>query len=98
MFLQVSVILSTGQGGVCLRASWDTTPSTPPGPDPPGPYTLPRADFPGSRSPPGAEQIPPGADQTPPIPRQQTPLGADPPGPDPLPRTRHTPPRKQTPA
>ena len=26
MFLLVSVILSTGEGGVCLSACWDTTP------------------------------------------------------------------------
>ena len=45
MFLLVSVILSTGEG-VCLSVCWDTTPRE---------QTLPRADHPPSRHPPGAD-------------------------------------------
>ena len=72
MFLQASVILSTGRG-VCLSACWDTTPTT---------AHSPRAGTPnpGTRSP-GTRHTPPGADPlwTRP-PREQThPLGADPP-------------------
>ena len=71
MFLQASVILSTG--GVCLSVCWDTT--TPPEQTPP--WTTP----PQSRHPP-FEQTPPWSrhpqrptppDQTPPPPGKQTP-------------------------
>ena len=50
MFLQASVILSTG--GVCLSACWDTTP--------------PRSRPPQSRHPPGADTHPPREQTTPP--------------------------------
>ena len=68
MFLQASVILSTG-GGVCLSACWDTTP--------------PRADTPpGSRHPP--QQTPPTGADTPqeqtPSPRSRHPTEQTPPG------------------
>ena len=76
MFLQASVILSTG-GGVCLSACWDTHPQeqTPPGSRHPLEQTPPGADTPESRHP--LEQTPPRADtfpweQTPP-PGKQTP-------------------------
>ena len=54
MFLQASVILSTG--GVCLSACWDTTP--PDRTKPSWARPLPRADTPSTRHP------PPGPDQT----------------------------------
>ena len=74
MFLQASVILSTG-GAVCGRETPrradppgpDTPPRTrhPPGPDPPGPDTPPlEADTPGTRHPPWEAD---------PLPRKQTP-------------------------
>ena len=71
MFLQASVILSTGGGEFCLSACWDTPgtrpPRTPPGPhppepDPPGPDTHPQP--PGPEPP--QEQTPPVADTHPP--------------------------------
>ena len=57
MFLQASVILSTGGGGVCLSAWWDPPwqQTPPPGLDPPPVQTPPR-----SRPPPGAD-TPPGS-------------------------------------
>ena len=66
MFLQVSVILSTG-GGVCLSACWDTT--HPPGADIPLGADTPRADTllplePGT--PPGTKYTPPGLSTPPP--------------------------------
>ena len=70
MFLQASVILSTGGGGVCLSACWDTTPwSRPPLPGeqtPPLEQTPPRSRPPQSRQPPGADTPP--REQTPPPP------------------------------
>ena len=76
MFLQASVILSTGGG--CLPKCMlgyhhiplgaDTPPEqTPPGADPPPEQTTPRADTPPPRAdtPPGADK-PPGADNPPP--------------------------------
>ena len=96
MFLQVSVILSTGEEGVCLSACWDASP--------------PRADTPRSRhhpldQAPLRSRHPSGADtHTPPPPRPGTPLGADTPRADtphrpgtPAPPQEQTP-RKQTPA
>ena len=85
MFLQASVILSTGRGGVvCLSACWDTTP--PLGADTPPPEQTPREQTPpGSRHPqeqkPPQSRHPPRADtplweQTPP-PEQTLPPGAD---------------------
>ena len=72
-YVFTGVCLSTGGGGVCLSAWWDTTPRSrhPPEQTPPGPDTPPRADTPQSRHP--WEQTPPVAD---------TPLGPDPPGAD----------------
>ena len=95
MFLQASVILSTG--GFCLSACWDTTT---PGPDPPD-------QTPCSRHPPRRNQTTPGT-QTPPRSRplwaqtpQSRPPGTrpsgsrHPPGPDPPdqtpPGSRHPP-------
>ena len=53
IFLQASVILSTG-GGVCLSGCWDTTPQeqTPPWEQTPREQTPPRADTHRSRHPP----------------------------------------------
>ena len=82
MFLQASVILSTG-GGVCLSACWDAT--CHPGADPP------RSRHPPSRHPPEQtppQSRPPRAD-TPPsrhTPLEQTPQRRHPPG------TKYTPP------
>ena len=111
MFLQASVILSTGG---CLPQCM--LGYTPPGADtpPPGP------DTPKEQTPPGADTHPPRARQTPPSrqsrhssprsspPEQTPPLGsrhppwADPPGADPpqeqTPPGTDTPPGKQTPA
>ena len=103
MFLQASVILSTGRGeGVCLSACWDARP--PPGPGTPRAGTPPS---PQSRHPP-LEQTPPGPG-TPPdqahtrtrhTPPDQAPPRAGTP-PPPLPRSRHppdqAPPRPGTP-
>ena len=92
MFLQASVILSTGGEGVCLSECWDTTPleQTPPRADTPTP-TPPQDQPPQCRHPPRADTphppgpAPPSTDTSPP-PLEQTPPG-----------TRH-PPGKQTPA
>ena len=86
MFLQVSVILSTGGGGFCLSACWDAGP-------PRTRDTLPdQADPPEPGSPPGPGR-PPRTRQTPPGPRRPPLDHADPPGPG-----RPPPPPKQTPA
>ena len=72
MFLQASMILLTGGGGVCLSACWDTTTpqkQTPLGADTPGNRHLPEADTPWKQTPLGAdtppEQTLPGADTPP---------------------------------
>ena len=84
MFLQASVILSTG-GGVCLSACWDASP--------PGPETPPRDQRP-THSPstppdqadtPPTRQTPPGPETPPPWTRQTLPGTRDPP------QTRQTP-------
>ena len=73
MFLQASVILLTGGGGVCLSACWEHTP-------PPAADTL-QSRPPWEQTPHWGAEIPPpqGADtpleQTPP--HRQTPPGAD---------------------
>ena len=69
MFLQASVILSTG-GGVCLSACWDTPP---PRADPPGAGT-PQELAPPGADPPQSKQTPPGAD---PPKSRHTPPGGD---------------------
>ena len=72
MFLQASVILSTGRG-VCLSACWDTTP--PPGSRHPPPRSR-HTHTPRTRLPPlGADTPPPGPDP----PGSRHPPGADPP-------------------
>ena len=90
-YVFTGVCLSTGGGGVCLSACWDTTP-------PQGADTPLGADTPKSRHPPGAdtpreqthppEQTPPQSrhprEQTPPradLPEQTPPLGVDTPPP-----------------
>ena len=81
MFLHVSVILSTGGGGV-LQAGRTSPPGwerrTPPGPgrpprlgDPPGPGRTP----PGWETPPRTRQNPPGTRQTPPPGKQTSEYG-----------------------
>ena len=91
MFLQASVILSTG--GVCLSACWDARPP-PTRQTPPGPGRPPRdqADTcPGPGRPPPQDQ----ADTTPPDQADPSPPGPGrfPPGPGrPPPGTRQTPP------
>ena len=69
MFLQASVVLSTG-GGVCLSACWDAThphqeQTPPPEQTPPGPDTPPGADHPPEQTSPQSRHIPP-PEQTPP--------------------------------
>ena len=86
MFLQASVILSTG-GGVCLSACWDASPPrdqrpTPqPGRHPPGPETPPDQAY--------TPHLHPSGPETPPD-------QADPPG-NRDPPTRQIPPRDQRP-
>ena len=86
MFLQASVILSTG--GVCFSACWDTTPlweQTPP----------PRADTPTEQKPPW-EQTPPPTSRRHPWPGAHTPRGAHTP-PEQTPPQADTPPGSRPP-
>ena len=72
MFLHVSVILFTGEWGVCSIACWDTSPHGTRGRHPLGPGT-PQSRHPhdkappGTRHPPGAGTLHPPQDQAPPL-------------------------------
>ena len=97
-YVFTGVCLSTGGGGVCLSACWDTTP--PQGADPPEADTPPSpgADTPGADTPLGADTLP---EQTPPFPgsrtpQEQTPQSRHPPFPRSRPPGADTP-QEQTP-
>ena len=69
MFLQASVILSTGgREGVCLSACWDASPPPPRSRHPPG------ADTPQADTPPRGQTPPPQPGTPPPPPGPGTPL------------------------